>query len=516
MNLTTQTEFLRILDDQPLTLSCSALADFLWTDFVRDARPSVKYLINVHNIRQLSRFGKELFDRLYNADNVHWLVSEQDYEQYFRDVCNGNSVTVPNNYKPENGIWYSIMADLSQSAGWLELLKRSVGDQFNAGNNAVNILNLLSEVIEKAIESSSFDVTLLTGSGEELEKLRQEFKEAQATGNQQGMAEARGKGKQLNQKINEAIESAKQVINPQSHRIVDSVIKQHDQTNEAISNLAGNTAGTGKSVMNLEEKKELAKKLKSNKELRYLMKKIGTLKRIWAERKKAKAHKATYESIVGAEFSDDITRVFPTELALAGTKQGKALFALKYSQKTLLTKDYNAHQKDLGKGPIILYVDVSGSMGGEPELWSKAITFVIAEHALNENRQIDIHLFDTRIDGSVSLQKGRKTNKELLDFVGSWILGGGTSFNAVLAHALDKSNLGKNSDVLMITDGHAEVNENFLKRLKALKDKTGMQWNTICINSSVPPVCKLFSEEVYSVNVSNQSGCVDAIQKCLR
>ena len=83
-----QTEFIRLLNNEPLTLSCSALADFLWDDFIRDARPSVRYLIDVHNIKQLSRFGKELFDRLYNGDNVTWLVQEQDYEDYFRKVWN--------------------------------------------------------------------------------------------------------------------------------------------------------------------------------------------------------------------------------------------------------------------------------------------------------------------------------------------------------------------------------------------------------------------------------------------
>jgi hypothetical protein len=174
-----QREFVRILDNQPLTLACSALADFLWEDFVRDARPTVRYLTDVYNIRQLSRFGKELFDRLYNADRVNWLVTEQAYEEYFRKVCDGDLAAIPEGYKPENGIWYSIMNDLSQAPAWFDLLQRSVGDQFNAGNNAVNILNQLSEAIEEAIEQNKFSVELLTGSGEELQKLREEFKEAQ-------------------------------------------------------------------------------------------------------------------------------------------------------------------------------------------------------------------------------------------------------------------------------------------------------------------------------------------------
>ena len=59
-SLETKTELIHLVDNAPLTLACSALADFLWDDFVREARPSVKYLIEKYNIKQLSRFGKEL------------------------------------------------------------------------------------------------------------------------------------------------------------------------------------------------------------------------------------------------------------------------------------------------------------------------------------------------------------------------------------------------------------------------------------------------------------------------
>ena len=118
MNFDTQSDFIRLVNNEPLTLACSALADFLWDDFIRDSRPVVTYLIDQHNIRQLSRFGKELFDRLYNGDNVKWLVTEDAYEQYFRKVCDGDTASLPEGYKPENGIWYAIMADLSQAAGW--------------------------------------------------------------------------------------------------------------------------------------------------------------------------------------------------------------------------------------------------------------------------------------------------------------------------------------------------------------------------------------------------------------
>lgn len=516
MNFETQSEFIRLVNNEPLTLACSALADFLWDDFIRDSRPVVTYLIDHHNIKQLSRFGKEIFDRLYNGDNVKWLISEEAYEQYFRKVCDGDSSAIPEGYKPENGIWYAIMSDLSQAAGWSDLLTRCVGNQFNAGNNAVNILNKLSEVIQNAIEEQQFDVSLLTAAGEKLQQLREQYQAAKDAGETKKAEEARRAGKALNQAINEALQQALEKLQPQTNQIVDQVIKDSDETNEALSTLHGVEAGKGQKLNDLKEKQELANKLKNNKKLRELTKKLGALRRVWTQRKRAKKTSASYESITGATFSNDVTKAFPAELALAGTPQGRALFALKFSQKTILTKDYTAHQNNLGKGPVVMYIDVSGSMSGEPELWSKAIAFVIAEEALKQKRKVWISLFDTRVDQTVELRPGDNNLRTLLDFVGAWTLGGGTSFNAVLSHAVDKGCKDQRADVLMITDGHSDVNENLKRRVKAFKTNTGTQWSTVCINTDVPDVCREFSDDVYSVNVYNTENTIDAIQKCLR
>ena len=305
-------------------------------------------------------------------------------------------------------------------------------------------------------------------------------------------------------------------LQPQTNQIVDQVIKDSDETNEALSTLHGVEAGKGQKLNDLKEKQELANKLKNNKKLRELTKKLGALRRVWTQRKRAKKTSASYESITGATFSNDVTKAFPAELALAGTPQGRALFALKFSQKTILTKDYTAHQNNLGKGPVVMYIDVSGSMSGEPELWSKAIAFVIAEEALKQKRKVWISLFDTRVDQTVELRPGDNNLRTLLDFVGAWTLGGGTSFNAVLSHAVDKGCKDQRADVLMITDGHSDVNENLKRRVKAFKTNTGTQWSTVCINTDVPDVCREFSDDVYSVNVYNTENTIDAIQKCLR
>jgi uncharacterized protein with von Willebrand factor type A (vWA) domain len=516
MKLNKHTEFLRITTSEPLTIACSALADFLWEDFVVERKPSVKYLIDYYNIKNLSRFGKELFERLYKADDVNWLVTEEAYENFFRAQQNGEDVKFPEGYKPENGVWYAIMSDISLAAAWPHLLNRSVGNQFNAGNNAINILNYLAEVIEDLIEKNLLDVQLVFNSKDKLEELRKQFNKAYTKGNKVEMDKVRTEGKGLSKEIHDAIQNLKNQIGAHTSRIIDNSNKDCDELSNSISTFFGSEKGQGYHKTDLQTKKDLAEKLKRNPKLKELSKKLGALRRVWHERKRAKIIKSPYESINGAIFSNDIIRTFPVDLALAGTDQGRLLFALKYSQKTLLTKDYVSHRKDIGKGPIILYVDTSGSMSGEPEVWSKAISFVISEEALKENREVQIHLFDTRVESSITLKGNRKTNKDLLDFAGTWYLGGGTNFNAVITHALGQAKTSDRSDILMITDGHSEVQDSKIKALQSFKQRTGTMWSTVCIGAQVPSVVHAFSDEAYAVDISAQAETIDVIQKCIR
>jgi uncharacterized protein with von Willebrand factor type A (vWA) domain len=154
-------------------------------------------------------------------------------------------------------------------------------------------------------------------------------------------------------------------------------------------------------------------------------------------------------------------------------------------------------------------------MHGDLELWSKAIAIVIAEEALKDKRAVHINLFDTQIGESVIITPSAPNTKQLIDFVSGWSLGGGTSFNAVIGHAVETGPKIQNSDVLMLTDGHSEVSDAWIKRLNQFKQETGTQLSTLCLDTSIPNVCRRFSDEVYSVNTSNNAESIDTIQRCI-
>ena len=511
----TQREFVRIAESEPLVLAVSALADYLWEDFIREARPIVNYLVDRYDIKQLSRFGKELFDYLYNGSAVTPLVSLEAIETYFRESQDGQTPSFPEGYKPEAAFWVGLFNDICSAPAWPLVVQRCVGDQFNSGNNAVNIINELSEVIDQQIQERKFPVDLIANGGEQLRQLREEFIEAKKAGDDAKAAEIRQQGKELGKRLEEAVKESRELIQPQTANIVDRAEKKSQETSEGISSLAGDQVGTGSHGVDLAEKQALASKLAKNRKLKQLANRLGGLRKAWNDRKRAKRVRSSYSDIVGAKFSDDVTKAFPIEIALAGTEEGRALFALKYSQKTLFTKDFEAKSKEVDKGPVVMYIDISGSMAGDCELWSKAIAFIIADECLKQRREIQIHLFDTIIHNSITLEANRKDNAELLNFVMTWITKGGTSFSEVINHALTKADISPKADVLLITDGHSNVPDAFVRRLNLFKNEHGINWNSFCIGNTSDAL-ELFSDSVQTVDIYSDPESSDLFQEVLK
>ena len=512
-------EFIRITAEDPIVLSVSPLSDFLWEDFVRDTRPIVKYLSDKVNIGQLSRLGKELYDFLYNGEIVTPLIELDDIETYFRAKQNGESCPYPKNYKPENYFWVRLFTEIRDSASWPQLAAISTGDQFNSGNNAINILNELSEAIQDKLE----ELQALTESDavKELKDTREAFSKAQAAFMQsksdKDLRQAdnlRSKGKALSKQVEDAMQQLFDDIKPEVNKSVDKAKRASDDMQKALQHLAGDQKGKGTHLKDIDQKRKLANKLSNNLGMKKLIKRLGALKQTWYERKLAKAAKANYSDIVGAKFSDEVIKSFPAEIALAATETGKALFAIKYAQKTLLTKDYEAKVKQLDKGPVVMYIDISGSMMGDSETWSKAIAYVVAEECLNQKREIQIHLFDTQIQKSIVLDKNRKDNSKLLDFVLGWVTKGGTNFSPVINHALTQSNVKGKADILLITDGQASASRPYIKRLTEFKKEHGVQWTSYSIGP-VCPILKEFSDYVYSVDITDDPKNCELFQNAM-
>ena len=173
--------------------------------------------------------------------------------------------------------------------------------------------------------------------------------------------------------------------------------------------------------------------------------------------------------IKGICFSNDISSVLPSELALMKNPATKKLFQLRFAQKQLLSFEYQRNvertrkestqeevsiEKKEPKGPIIICVDTSGSMHGTPENIAKTVTFALSKIALEEERKCYLISFSTGIEtlDMSDFKKGDSLQK-LVRFL-QMSFNGGTDASPALQHAIKmlQSNDYKNADVLIISD----------------------------------------------------------------
>ena len=176
---------------------------------------------------------------------------------------------------------------------------------------------------------------------------------------------------------------------------------------------------------------------------------------------------AQKSEMVGVSLSDDLSNMLPSEIAFLSSPSSEKLFYKKFVEKKLQTFDYINREKlmietteeavrqkiiaDDGKGPIILCVDTSGSMAGEPEVIAKALALAMLQLALKENRKCYLISFSVHIK-TIELT-AMQDWAQLIDFIRG-AFHAGTDLDPAFQEAvrmLDTNNFHR-ADVLTISD----------------------------------------------------------------
>lgn len=177
------------------------------------------------------------------------------------------------------------------------------------------------------------------------------------------------------------------------------------------------------------------------------------------------------DEIIGLKLSKELEYLLPSELALLSDKDMSILFDLKYLEEKLvqieleginyqnaqletscfissLDKNEDAEEKN---GPMILCVDTSSSMWGEPENIAKATALYLGKQAKLQKRACYIITFSTRIE-TFELINGINS-ADLLAFL-RYSFNGGTDVVIALDHAITllKEQTYKKADILVISD----------------------------------------------------------------
>ena len=172
------------------------------------------------------------------------------------------------------------------------------------------------------------------------------------------------------------------------------------------------------------------------------------------------------EEVNGIHHSDDILRLLPSELATIGIPELEIEFYRRMLEKRLMTYQLQGdvwrekvvmrpvvyqQQEPQPRGPFVVCVDTSGSMGGFNEQCAKAFCLALLRIALADNRRCYIMLFASEvIHYELTSSSGLE---QAMRFLGQHFRGG-TDLSACLTATLDKLSTPEwqDADAVIISD----------------------------------------------------------------
>jgi uncharacterized protein with von Willebrand factor type A (vWA) domain len=156
---------------------------------------------------------------------------------------------------------------------------------------------------------------------------------------------------------------------------------------------------------------------------------------------------------------------------------------------------------------MVVCLDGSSSMGGDKELWSKAVALTLLDIARRQRRLFRFLCFSSADQPLWSLDVNPRTHYEIDERkvydLAEYFPGGGTDFETPLSAAVECLGAAryKRGDIVLITDGECQVSADWLARFAADKARLGFFVFSVLIDvgSSARETVGQFSDRITSV-----------------
>jgi uncharacterized protein with von Willebrand factor type A (vWA) domain len=237
------------------------------------------------------------------------------------------------------------------------------------------------------------------------------------------------------------------------------------------------------------DRMRLAEVLRQNPQVQDVLRRAGRLQRLAAARQRSRsAH--SREEVVDVERGADLGRVLPSQLA--GLRHPRLrLLALRGIVERSLVQYRLEGTEPQGRGPIVVLLDESGSMGGTGHLWSRAVAIATLGIGAREKRAVTVIGFNTEITYCVRVDERGAFTRPRIDYRGTVVgadsdvggtagaalfvatvgCGGGTSYEAPFRAALNLGASEERSDLVFVTDGCCNLPTQIMDELTASKSK---------------------------------------------
>ena len=181
--------------------------------------------------------------------------------------------------------------------------------------------------------------------------------------------------------------------------------------------------------------------------------------------------------IAGITIGDDLSNLLPSELAMLAEPVTRDIFYRNFVTKRLqvfASQSSGKKGKKKHDGPIVICLDTSSSMQGEPVLVAKALSIAICIIAQRRKRKVLVVKYSYSHD-LFRLHNIEHDKKDLLDFLGEVEMGGNDEngmfrwlFDDIMPFEGDYST----ADILCISDfGWMPISEEVMEKINAEKQK---------------------------------------------
>lgn len=254
--------------------------------------------------------------------------------------------------------------------------------------------------------------------------------------------------------------------------------------------------------LDADERMRLAAKLRGGKLARWA-ELIGRFRQMATAQRSRRVEHARGE-YVGVTIGDDLGSLVGGELATLAIPALRAQFAIRYADRQLMVYDQRGEDHE-AQGAIIACIDCSYSMtdtdehGISGEAYAKALALALLDQAREAKppREFAAILFDSDVEPPIRFPADQPVSLESKLQLAENFPGGGTDFQAPLDEAVgllaaeyNTNGRGK-ADIVLVTDGTAEVDDTWLADWRAAKKRLGFRCFGLSIGAWADPARSL-------------------------
>lgn len=289
-------------------------------------------------------------------------------------------------------------------------------------------------------------------------------------------------------------------LDPDSVDYDDAIEDFRSSFRKSMQDAADNVGTTKKLVQSLDvgkeksgnvlNRQELIADLSANKELQAIIEKAGRL--IDVMNSLPVKSEALTEDIVSVKLGRDIKHATNQSICYLADPDTSDMFYAKWVAHELELMEFQGTEP-LGRGPVRILVDVSGSMrcdlagrrwdnhhfdGVSRNRWAKSTAIAMATTAVQKKRPVIVQTFTVNIESCWDSTGPKYSHDAMISELSREVTEWGTSFETLLEDVLPE--LKEKEDILLITDGEDNISQKTIDLVESYKKK-GLRIYTILI-----------------------------------